>query len=137
MTVGFSFLDDLEDFFRAGDKPFGGTLDVHRVVFVLVNGQVDLGGIQKITDLVQIDLEIGNFDVELQILLHGVNVVEDVVDNAGNDSLEAWVEQKVIFELPAFYYIRHFLILLGSEMTPSMVCVLPDEVWPYAKMVPL
>lgn len=26
------------------------------------------------------------FDVELQVLIHGVDVVEDVVDNSGNDS---------------------------------------------------
>ncbi len=26
------------------------------------------------------------FDVKLQVLIHGVNVVEDVLDNSGNDS---------------------------------------------------
>ena len=88
VTVGLSFLDHFENLFRAGDKPLRGALDVDGVVLVLVDCQVDLGRVQKIPDLVKVDLKVGNFDVELEVFLHGVDVVEDIVDDARDDALE-------------------------------------------------
>ena len=43
--------------------------------------------IEEISDLIQVYLEVGNFNMELQVLLHGVDVIEDVVHNPGDDSL--------------------------------------------------
>ncbi len=60
VPVGLPLLYDLEDLLRAGDEPLGGALDVHGVVLVLVHGQVHLGRVQEVADLVQVDLEIGD-----------------------------------------------------------------------------
>jgi hypothetical protein len=42
--------------------------------------------IKQILDCVQIDFEVRDLDVELYVLLHGVDVVENVVDNARNNT---------------------------------------------------
>lgn len=31
------------------------------------------------------------FDMKLQVLIHGINVVEDVLNNPGDDSHQLWV----------------------------------------------
>lgn len=31
------------------------------------------------------------FDVKFQVLVHGINVVEDIVNNSGNHSHHVWV----------------------------------------------
>ena len=47
--------------------------------------------IEQISNFVEIDLKVGNFNVELQVLLHGINMIEDVVDNPGDDALHGGV----------------------------------------------
>ena len=47
--------------------------------------------IEQISNFVEIDLKVGNFYVEFQVLLHGVNMIEDVVDNPGDDALHGGV----------------------------------------------
>jgi hypothetical protein len=42
--------------------------------------------IEQISNLVEVNFEVGNFDVEFEILLHRVDVVEDVVDDARDDA---------------------------------------------------
>ena len=42
--------------------------------------------IKQICDFVQIDFKVGDLDVELEVLLHRIDVVEDVVDNPGYDA---------------------------------------------------
>ena len=42
--------------------------------------------IEQISDFVQIDFEVGDLDVELEVLVHRVDVVEDVVDDARDDT---------------------------------------------------
>lgn len=31
------------------------------------------------------------FNMKLQVLIHGINVVEDILNNSGNNSHHAWV----------------------------------------------
>ncbi len=42
--------------------------------------------IKKIPDFVEINFEVGHLDVELEVFVHGVDVVEDIVDNPRNDA---------------------------------------------------
>lgn len=37
------------------------------------------------------------FNMKLQVLIHGINVVEDILNNSGNNSHHAWVME---FPLP-------------------------------------
>lgn len=47
--------------------------------------------VKQISDLVHVDFEVRHLDVKLQVLLHGVDVIEDVVDDTRDDSLLARV----------------------------------------------
>jgi hypothetical protein len=47
--------------------------------------------VQQISNLVEINFKVGHFDVELQILLHGINMVENVVDNPGYNALHGGI----------------------------------------------
>ena len=47
--------------------------------------------IKQISNFIQVDFKVGNFDVELQVFLHGVDVVENIIDNSGDDSLHGRV----------------------------------------------
>lgn len=38
------------------------------------------------------------FDMKLQVLVHGINVVEDVLNNPGNDSHHFWVMEFPLYE---------------------------------------
>jgi len=87
VAIGFSLLDHLEYILRRGDEPLRGALHVRHPVLVLVHAEVHLGDVQQIPDLVHVDLVVGDLDVELQVHLHGVDVVEDVVDDARYDAL--------------------------------------------------
>lgn len=42
--------------------------------------------VQQVPDLVHVDLEVGHLDVELERLLHVVDVVEDVVHDPRDDT---------------------------------------------------
>jgi len=52
-----------------------------------MDGQIHFGHVQQIPDLVHVDLEVGDLDLELELRVHGVDVVEDVLDDARNDAL--------------------------------------------------
>ena len=43
--------------------------------------------VKKISDFVQVDLKVGNFNVKLQVLLHRVDMVENIVNNSGYNAL--------------------------------------------------
>ena len=60
VTVVFAFLNHLEDFFWTGHETFGGPLDIHAVILVLVNSKVHFGSVQEITNLIKVDFEVGN-----------------------------------------------------------------------------
>ena len=68
--------------------------------------------IKQVSDLVQVDLKVGDFDVELQVLLHRVDVVEDVVDDPGDDSLHAGVVDDPL----------HGVSLAGGGLAISKYC---------------
>ena len=44
--------------------------------------------VKQISALVQINLEIGTLDVKLKVLLHRIDVVEDVIDDPGKHKSE-------------------------------------------------
>ena len=56
-------------------------------------------------------------------------MIEDVVDNPAKE------EDEVNFN--HIEYLGMMPCMFGSSIIPSMVCVFPLDVWPYAKIVPL
>lgn len=52
-----------------------------------MHAQIHLGHVQQISNLIHIDFIVRNLDVKLQILFHRIDVIEDIVDNARNDTL--------------------------------------------------
>lgn len=59
-------------------------------------------------------------------------MVEDIVDNAGDDTLLTRIACKTLIELnPEHYFLNKesFQYIIDQvPMTPSMVCVFPEEV---------
>ena len=47
--------------------------------------------IQQIPAFIQIDFKIGDLDMKLKIFFHGIDVIEDVIDNPGDDPLHGGV----------------------------------------------
>ena len=47
--------------------------------------------VEQISAFVQVDFKVGHFDVELKVFFHWIDVIEDVVDNPGDDALHGWV----------------------------------------------
>lgn len=56
----------------------------------------EVNTVEKIANLVQIDLEIGDLDLELERRVHRVDVVEDVRDDARNDALQLLVAEHAL-----------------------------------------
>ena len=82
--------------------------------------------IKKISDFVQVNFEVRHFDVKLQILFHGVNMVKYVVD----DSATLKSSSYALFKSPNMLnlYLGMIPWSVGSPMTPSMVWVFPEDV---------
>ena len=47
--------------------------------------------IQQIPALVQIDFKVRDLDVELEVFFHGIDVIEDVIDNPRDDTLHGGI----------------------------------------------
>lgn len=52
---------------------------------------------QRIYDFCLFDMR-GYLDMELKVLIHGVDVVEDILRDARNDALELWVVEVPLCE---------------------------------------
>lgn len=52
VTIGFSLVDDFHHLIRTCDEPLRRALYVSCTVLVLVNGEVGLRDVQKVSDLV-------------------------------------------------------------------------------------
>lgn len=87
VTIGFALLDHLEHILGRGNKTLRGPLDEGHSIFVFMHAQIYLRNIEQISNLVHVDLIVRDLDVKLQILFHGVDVIENVVNNAWNDTL--------------------------------------------------
>lgn len=83
-----------------------------------------------------------NFDMKLQVFIHGIDVVEDVLNYPGDDAHSIRVmEVPLQTESTSRWEVKLSMISnikRSSEvLVTSMVCVFPDDVCPYAKIVPL
>lgn len=87
VSIRFSLLDDLEHILRTRHESLGSTFHIRNAILVLMDTQIDLRDVEQIPDLVHVDFIVRDFDVELEVHLHAVDVVEDVVDDARNDTL--------------------------------------------------
>jgi hypothetical protein len=67
--------------------PMESHFDVRDTVLVLVHGEIRFRHVEKIANLVEIDFEIGNFDLKLQIRVQRVNMVENVLHDSRNNTL--------------------------------------------------
>lgn len=80
------------------------------------------------------------FDMKLQVFIHGVDVVEDVLHYPGDDTHTVCVVEiplRIQHKLTAEKKMGKFIYTLVSLTRTSMVWVFPEDVWPYAKIVPL
>lgn len=80
-----------------------------------------------------------HFDMKLQVFIHGIDVVKDILHYPGDDT--HWIcvmevslhrQSQTITENYSWSEKK-----LKDMILTSMVCVLPDDVCPYAKIVPL
>lgn len=79
-----------------------------------------------------------HFDVKLQVFIHGIDVVKDVLHYPGDDSHRVCVmEISLHRQQPSLTARTHTQTPTARALLTSMVCVFPDDVWPYAKIVPL
>ena len=91
MTIRFSIFDYFKHFFWTGYESFGGTFYERHTIFILMHTQIHFGHVKQISNFVQINFIIGDFDVKLKIYFHTVNMIEDVVHNPRNYALFCWV----------------------------------------------
>ena len=92
-----------------------------------MHGQVRLRHIEQITNLIEIDFEVGNFDLKLKISIQCINMVKYVLYNARYNTLMTITIQ---YTLSKRDNRRSSIIFRKVDSGTSMVCVFPLEVCP-------
>lgn len=102
VSIVLSFFHHLKDFIRRRNESFSNALksnrqsigeretlyfNVRNTIFIFVNGEIRFGDIEKIANLVEIDFEVGHFDLKLKISVQRVDMVEDILNDPRNNTL--------------------------------------------------
>lgn len=78
--------------------------------------------------------------MKLQVFIHRIYVVKDVLHYPGDDSHRVCVMEISLRRRQQSLTTRDVNLPKHTHhqaLLTSMVCVFPDDVWPYAKIVPL
>ena len=115
-------------------KELGGVAHVDAALAVLVDLQVVVAVAQQIADLLHVDLKVRHAHGKLEALGRNVNVRKDVLDDARDHAALRAVDARTLEQKERRALIIIIIIIVKKntrkEALASMVCVLPEDVWP-------
>lgn len=71
--------------------------------------------IEEISDLVHVDFKIGYLNMELQIFFHTIDVIKNIINDSGNNTLFVWIPDNT-FHRMCFSCLHMFLTITYQQL---------------------